>query len=284
LVHTTAEKRIDWRYNHRLYTVDRDHRIMAMQPGELHANLERTLPGDFIVVQVTEPLMRQLAQQLGWSSKNLDLCHPHPASTDPALRRALEGIRSSLCGAVYDRGSACECPATPGVHAENLVLLVRAFIERCTDGVRPAPLPAHAPALVRRARDYLLASDAAPYDLEALTRECGSDEPFYLLHAFKRAFSICPSEFRRRVLVARTCEALAQHPHRSLELIARDAGWSGAVDHARRSNTLIRHFRRTLGITPDRFRRALRDLSPEEWRQRAKAALSAALDARARRA
>src|SRR3954463_16005706 len=47
---------VEWRYNHRRYVADEKH-AMLMQPGELHTNVDRTPPGDFIVVQVGEALM-----------------------------------------------------------------------------------------------------------------------------------------------------------------------------------------------------------------------------------
>lgn len=280
LVTKLARGRVDWKYNHRLYTVDREHVIMAMQPGELHANTQRTQPGDFIVVQVAEPLMRRFAEETGCASASLDLPHPQPASTDPALRRALEAFKRALCNTSYgDDRAVCVCGSTPGIHAENLLGLVHAFVQGCKGTTRREPPRITAPALVRRARDYLVANHAEPYNLESLTRECGSDAPFYLLHAFKEAFDVSPGEFRRRVLVAKTCEALAREPARPLEMIARDVGWTGDVDDAPRANTVIRHFRRTLGITPDRFRHALRAQATADWRRRANEAIVFALGA-----
>jgi len=278
LITRQPAKRVDWKYNHRLYTVDDDHVIMAMQPGELHANIERTSAGDFIVVQVAEKLMLHVARQLGWRSSGLNLSHPHPASTDPALRRALELVRSGLCSSLWtDPKRSCRCASCPALHAEHLVELVRAFILGCADGSAAASVPDAAPALVLRAREYLLENRGEPYDLETFARQCGVSEPFYLLHAFKQAFQVCPSEFRRRVLVARTCEALAREPRRGLELIASDVGWVGQGEGARKSDMLIRHFRRTLGLTPDRFRQVLKTLTPSDWRRRANEALESAL-------
>src|SRR4029079_15061426 len=80
---------VDWRYRHRLYVADPRH-AMLMQPGELHANVERTPPGDFIVVQVSEALMKRAARELGWRGADLDIRHPHPGSDHPLLIRALQ--------------------------------------------------------------------------------------------------------------------------------------------------------------------------------------------------
>lgn len=43
--HTQDGALVDWKYNHRLYTADRDH-AMLMQPGELH-------PTSFVRLQQT---------------------------------------------------------------------------------------------------------------------------------------------------------------------------------------------------------------------------------------
>src|SRR4029079_11888950 len=87
--HVTDGALVDWRYNHRRYVADPGH-AMLMQPGELHANVERTPPGDFIVVQVSEALMKRAARELGWRGADLDIRHPHPGSDHPLLIRALQ--------------------------------------------------------------------------------------------------------------------------------------------------------------------------------------------------
>ena len=46
---TSNAAQVSWKYNHRLYLADPDHRIMAMQPGELHANVEKTPPAHRII-------------------------------------------------------------------------------------------------------------------------------------------------------------------------------------------------------------------------------------------
>ena len=109
-----APVRVDWRYNHRLYLADCDHPVMAMQPGELHANVERTPPADFIVVQIGEALMRQVAGDLGCDLTCLDIKPTHNGYGHPALVRALRDFRAGLCKTLFparpgQAGGVCTC-------------------------------------------------------------------------------------------------------------------------------------------------------------------------------
>lgn len=278
LVTKLAEPEVRWKYNHRIYSVDADHVIMAMQPGELHANLDRTKPGDFIVVQVCPELMHEVAHSLGWERQNLNLRHPHPASRHPGLLCALQRFAMSLCRAPL-KGRTCDCAETPDLHADHLVLLVAAFIGGCAEDAEHVVLPSRAPAVITRAVDYLMTYCHQPYSLDQLARASGCGKgPYYLLHAFKQELGIPPGEFRRRVLVAKACDALVKYPRGPLELIAREAGWSAPEDGGKKSNLLITHFRRTLGVTPDKFRGPLRAHAAAHWQAQARAALARALE------
>jgi len=274
---------VSWKYNHRLYTVSDDHVIMAMQPGELHANVKRTLPGDFIVVQVAPDLMQEVARGLGWRHAELNIKHPHPASTDPALIRALRRFRNDLCNSTFEGATGrCSCLKAPDVHAENLVALVEAFICGCAEHAFAKGRPSRAPSIVSRTLEYLTSHYQEPYCMNALARVVGCDSnPYYMLRCFKSELGISPSEFQRRILVSRTCEALTAFPDKPLEVIAREVGWRGRIEDARRENTVIKHFGRTLGTTPDRFRMALRTSGASTWRRRAGLSIERALSNRA---
>src|ERR1019366_1119251 len=108
---------VRWKYNRRIYEVDPKHLTMAMQPGEVHANLEAHPPGDFIVVQVGDELMKEVAQGLGWRSANLNLRQPD--CNHPALLNALRVFHQGLCPTLYDAASGnscCTCALSLNLH------------------------------------------------------------------------------------------------------------------------------------------------------------------------
>lgn len=258
---------VQWRYDRRVYVVDRDHRVMAMQPGELHANIARTPPADFIVVQVGDLLMREVARDLGWASSRLDIKHPHPASDHPLLIAALRRFRGGLCEGLFEReGGRCTCCRSISRLVEALVELVSAFIQHCAEDAHELGVPERGSAPVMKAINYLYEHYNQPYDLGRLERaaQCGR---YYLLHLFKRELGVTPSEFQNRVLVAKACRALAVSPGKPLDVIAHDIGWPGrpvAAGTGDRATLMIRHFRRTLGVTPGQFRANLIAMSHAE--------------------
>jgi AraC-like DNA-binding protein len=254
--------RVGWKYNHRLYSVDPDHIVMAMQPGELHANVERTPRADFIVLQIGEALMRRVALDLGCELPKLDIKPSHNGLGHPAFVRALRAFQAGLCRTLFPArpGAAqgvCTCVATIDRHHENLTEVVGAFIEHYVEDGRLDVRPARGAAVLRKAKDYLRAHFGEPYDLSRLARATRCSR-FYLSHLFKMELGISPSTYQNRILVSRTCDALARLPDQPLEVIAGEAGWSGRARVSAgtdRVSLLIRHFRRTLGVTPGQFRR-----------------------------
>jgi AraC-like DNA-binding protein len=264
---------VPWKYNHRTYVADLDH-AMTMQPGELHANVTRTPPADFMVVQVSASLMKRVAGKLGWPFSEVNVKHPHPGSDHPALLKALRRFHQSLCEGLFDAGpdgGRCTCSESIGRHKENLVGLVRVFIENCAENAREVGRPRQGAAQIARAASYLRAHYREPYSLERVARAAGCD-PFYLAHVFTQEMGVCLSAFQNRILVAKVCEALAAAPDTPLDIIAREVGWPGrpgvAVEgEADKATLMIRHFRRAMGTTPGEFRASLREMSRAERRR-----------------
>jgi AraC-like DNA-binding protein len=252
---------VDWKYNHRLYVADPAH-AMLMQPGELHANLERTPPADFIVVQVAERLVKAVAATLGWPHPGLNINHPNPASGHPAVLAALRGFRRSLCADLYDprpgRG-LCTCSREPDRHLENLTHLIATVIEHCAEQTRAIIHPGRGAAPITKAIRHMQRHYREPYDLRRVAAVAGC-APHYLVHLFSSELGIPPSVYKNRILVAKTCEALVAAPRKPLQLIAEEVGWPGRARgrDADRSNLVIRHFRRAMGTTPDEFRSSVR--------------------------
>jgi AraC-like DNA-binding protein len=254
---------VDWRYTHRTYSSDPDH-AMLMQPGELHANLKRTPPGDFIVVQVTESLLKRTAHALGWRHADVNIKHPHPASDHPALLDALRRFRAALCSDLFDpdaAGGVCTCARAAALHVDNLNHLVAVFLENCAERAREIVQPGRGAAAIRKAVRFLQRHYKDPYDLHRIAAAAGC-APHYLVHLFTDEFGIPPSTYKNRILVAKMCEALVAAPTKPLQAIAEEVGWPGRArdDNPDRSNLMIRHFRRTFGTTPDEFRAGFRRL------------------------
>ena len=133
--------------------------------------------------------------------------------------------------------------------ADLLALLARLVTRHALDPVHPraAAVP---PAAVARARDYLSAHCAENVALAALSDLVGLD-PFALLRGFSRAYGLPPHAWLLQERVRRAKRLLADG--------RTPADVAGAVGFADQSH-LTRHFRRILGVTPGRYRRAA--LSP----------------------
>jgi len=246
---------VDWRYNRRLYVADPGH-AMLMQPGELHANVQRTLPGDFFVVQVAEDLLKKVAWQLGWRFPEVNIKHPHPGTDHPALLDALRRFRTGVCADLFHpRRGRCTCARALPYHLDNLTYLVGVFIEHCVEKAREIITPGRGSAAIRKAMRYLRDHHREPYDLDRVAAAAGC-APHYLLHLFASEVGISPRTYQHRILVAKTCNALVASPRKPLQLIASEVGWPGRPDErdVDRVNLVIRHFRKTIGTTPHAFR------------------------------
>lgn len=271
LADAALSEAVDWRYNHRVYTVDDGHRIMAMQPGELHANVHRTPPSDFIVVQVGEALMKRIASELGWPFPQLNLNYPSPGLSHPQLVEALRVFRTGLCSTLFGAlpdGGLCTCGRSLDRLLEDLTEIVRVFLEHYVEDARQLTVASKGPAALRRAKEYLHAHFDAPYDLARLAEAAGCGK-YYLSHLFKQEFGVSPSEYQNRLLIARACSLIARFPQHSLDRIVQTVGWPGRTrrsDEADRVSLMIRHFRRTLGVTPGQFRIAVRGAKKAQFR------------------
>jgi AraC-like DNA-binding protein len=244
---------VRWSYNHRIYAADPAHRIMAMQPGEFHADLERTPPADFIVVQITPSVMQQVARETGYGGA-LNLKHPHPASQDPGMLAVLTDFAQLRCDSLFSSGT-CRCAINGEQHRANLVRLVSAFITSCVEDARELVLPDRGSAVVRKAREHINENFTSHFDGAKLAKYCGCS-PFYLDHAFGAAMGASPAQYHQEVLVAKTADLLMQTPkgERTIEEIAASVGWPGAAYGREQARLICKRVRRTFGVTPDALR------------------------------
>jgi AraC-like DNA-binding protein len=256
---------VTWRYNHRRYVADTAH-AMVLQPGELHANVTRTPPADFVVVMVNDRLMKRVAAELGWPAEDINFNDPHPGSGDPRLLAALRRFQGSLCRDLFARGG-CACWRWLPRHQENLTLLVGAVLQACAERTRRVVLPGRGTAPIIKVIDHLREFYDEPYDLDRLARVAGCKR-YYLAHVFTEEIGIPPSEYQNRVLAAKACQVLAACPDKPLAVVAHEVGWPGRAGEDEeprgRAAILIKHFRRAMGTTPGAFRASLRGLSASE--------------------
>jgi AraC-like DNA-binding protein len=257
---------VDWRYRHRRFVVGGEHRIMCVQPGELHAYLEKGPPTDCIALKVGDGLMKSTAAELGWPFAELNIRWEASDLQHPDMVRALEALRARLCKTLFADEEvpgarvSCTCSRCPGPLFEALGGIVSVLIERYAQSARDVTLPEAGPAVVRRAKDYLNANYREPYNLDRLAAETGCGK-YYLSHLFKRELGVSPSQYLSHLLVSKTCEALTRFPDWPLDRIVKHVGWPSQSPSERdpeRVKVMIRHFRKTIGVTPDRFRAPLK--------------------------
>jgi AraC family transcriptional regulator len=158
---------------------------------------------------------------------------------------ALSATASKLSGLVENRGTADR------LYAETLarVLLLELLrLERGSAAVPPAPRGGLAAWQVRQARDFIedhLAEDISLAELARLTRL----SPTHFCSAFKRSIGLPPHQFQLRRRIERA-KALLADPGRSVSEVALDCGFG-------LPGSFATAFRKTTGMTPSAFRRAL---------------------------
>ncbi len=179
-------------------------------------------------------LMRLAAESVGGRRVTRTLALP-PVIEDAEAAR--------LIWALFE----AEAAGAPRLARETqlLALLARVAVRHATAPVEPRTKAPPAAALAR-ARDYLAAHCAQNVSLTRLSATVGLD-PFALLRGFSRAYGLPPHSWLLQERVRRA-QALLRIGLSPAEVAAR-------VGFADQSH-LTRHFKRILGITPGRYRRA----------------------------
>jgi AraC-like DNA-binding protein len=110
--------------------------------------------------------------------------------------------------------------------------------------LRPAPEP----AAVRRAREYLAQNLASNVRLAELAAVAGVDA-FRLLRAFRKVHGVPPHRYQLGLRIERA-KHLMRERRATLAAIALDTGFSD-------QSHLTRHFKRSVGVTPQVYARAV---------------------------
>ncbi|HEU4327588.1 MAG TPA: AraC family transcriptional regulator [Roseiflexaceae bacterium] len=209
--------------------------LILLNPGEAHTG-EAAASGGFAyrALYPTVEHMRQAMGELGRPDR-LPLFRSVRAD-DPRLAALTRRVHAGLDGA--------EPPLAREAH---WLALLTALIRHC--GAEDAFLPAAGdePAAVARARDYLEAHYAELVRLADLAAQVHLS-PFHLIRVFQRAAGMPPHAYLESVRI-RHAQALLAAGLPPAE-VAYATGWSSQSHFTSR-------FRRIIGVTPGRYRRAL---------------------------
>ncbi len=155
-----------------------------------------------------------------------------------------DGEAAQLICALFD-AEAADAPRLDR-EARLLALLARVVVRHATAPVLPRAKQPPATAIAR-ARDYLAAHCSENVSLTGLAATVGLD-PFVLLRGFSRAYGLPPHAWLLQERVRRA-QALLRAGLAPAE-VAAEVGFAD-------QSHLTRRFKRTLGITPGRYRRAV---------------------------
>ncbi len=117
------------------------------------------------------------------------------------------------------------------------------LVSRYAEPVRVRDRRARAPAVARRAREYLNSEYMRNVSLSELASVCGLS-PFYLARAFVAAFGLPPHAYLHGVRIAKAKQLI-----RRGEPLSEVAGSLGFCDQSH----LNRRFRRIVGVTPGQY-------------------------------
>jgi AraC-like DNA-binding protein len=185
----------------------------------------------------SEALLRSVAEDVSGKPVRRTLALPPVISDRDAAR---------LLAELFDAERAGE----PRLARETrlLALLARVGTRHAVEPVA-ARQPSLPPKGIARAREYLAAHVAENVSLSALAAVAGLD-PYSLVRGFSRAHGLPPHAWLVQARVRRAKELL-----RSGRTPADAAIEVGFADQSH----LTRHFKRLLGFTPGRYRRAVQD-------------------------
>jgi AraC-like DNA-binding protein len=209
--------------------------ICLFEPGELHTELRKLNPRDVLHVAMLSPaLVHTTARELGIPAgrvhwREAQVSRPDVLREIWRLHAALEGEASVLERQVRA--------------AELFELFLTQLVDHVTLHRR-----ASADIAVRRARDLLHDRLADNVSLDDLATASGLGR-FHLARQFRAVFGLPPHAYQTHVRVARAA-ALIRHGM-PLVQVALETGF---VDQSH----LTRHFTRTVGVSPGRYRQAMR--------------------------
>lgn len=203
--------------------------VALYEPGEVHRNVADFGPMDYDAVLISTGVVAETAEQLELPSAALHL--RMPSTRDPTFRTAVSGALAAAAG------------DAPLEAQTRVALLARELLERF--GMGPAPNQFQDRPVVGQARDYLHAHLDAAVRLDDLAAACATSK-YHLVRVFSEAVGLPPSTYHRLLRLDKVKRLLADGVG-----VGVAASATGFTDQAH----LTRHFARTYGVTPGRYRR-----------------------------
>ena len=199
--------------------------VVLLEPGEVHANIRNVRAADFYVFFFDPAILASAARELGVSGA---VQWRTSRSESAIVRTVVEQIYGTLA-----RSSA------PLESETRLAECIRTLIDTCGER-RPTSPPRRHPA-IQRVRDYLHAHVLEPVRLDDLAAVSGLSR-YHLVQTFSRTFGLPPHAYQNQLRIAFVQRQLRGGiPPADIE--------AGFFDQSH----MIRHFKRTVGVTPRQY-------------------------------
>jgi AraC-like DNA-binding protein len=211
-------------------------RIMTFNPDEPHDGRAGDAAGFTYRMLYVAPATMARALEDAFERPVALPFFTYPVVDDPALAAQLRRLHAAF--------------AQPGPALAQGELLARSLVAlatRAADGGLRAPPAARSRPALRRARDFLHAHLSEDVAIETLAEIAGISR-FHLIRLFEREFGLPPHAYllRLRLEAAKRLLAASEAP-------AAIAAATGFVDQSH----LSRRFKRSYGITPGQYARAM---------------------------
>jgi len=226
---------VEWRYRSRLHRTE-PVTVALMEPGELHVDVSKTDRHERQRVLFLSPeFVDAAAREIGLGPGTVHW-------------RDGQVVRPDLHRELLRTHTALETDATVLERQTRVAHVVERLVREHSDsGPRVQPAAAE-PRAVARARSLLLERWRENVSLDELVAAVGIGR-FRLMRAFRATLGLPPHAYQIRVRVARAMAMI-----RTGVPLVDVAGAAGFTDQSH----LARHFTRVVGVTPGRYRHAVR--------------------------
>lgn len=218
----------DIRYRKNSHTVDYRSTLL-FEPGETHETLRVTKPQVFQVLFLTPDTMQKFNDEMDIPGQP----HFNPA---PVVNEQFFLSCKRLHAAINDDATAIEQQSRL---TECVGILLSCHAEK-----RMPTMPDSGRQPLLRARDFLHDQFAQSVSLDEIAAIAGLSR-FHFLKAFTAQFGLPPHVYQIRLRIERSLPLLRQGM--SLSQVAETMGFND-------QSHFIRHFKRTMGVTPGQYR------------------------------
>ena len=227
--------RVEWRYRTRLHRTE-PATVALMEPGEVHVDVSKANRHERLRVLFLAPeVIDAAAREIGLPSGAVHW-------------RDGQVVRSDLHRELLRTHAALETDTTVLERQTRVAHVVERLLSECSDSGPRVQYAGAEPRAVARARSLLLERWRDKVSLDELVAAAGIGR-FRLMRAFRATLGLPPHAYQIRVRVARAMAMI-----RTGVPLVEVAGATGFADQSH----LARHFTRVVGVTPGRYRQAVR--------------------------